>query len=244
MVAEPSLIRTWPSKSATLPPLNSCCGRDGDNWRPTRPPGSRTSGSLEGGGQFLLLFAVLRARVEGSSLDPNPRNNTLRGRIFWVATPRVVLSRCCTPAKAQGMLLPNHNTASVPSLPNRLSTMPAFNLLSWRRSPRGRPSTKPAHTASAELPSTGQPTNPSTQAARDVFKKPISPPISRLRRAQQALIGRRRRVSNRNSRVRVSFPHSSTSSALHSSGTRNSIIALRHPPKTEEAFTGPGSWTT
>lgn len=56
-----------------------------------------------------------------------------------------------------------------------------------------------------------------------MLKQPLSPALSRLRRAQQALIGRRRRrVSSRNNKVRVSFQRSS-SSGLRSSGTRSSI---------------------
>lgn len=95
--------------------------------------------------------------------------------------------------------------------------MPAFNL-SWKGSPHGRPTIKPASSSS-------QPANPSTKAAEDVLKRPLSPPLSRLRRAQQALVGRRRRrvVSNRNSRVRVSFAHSTSSSGLRPSGTRTSV---------------------
>lgn len=67
--------------------------------------------------------------------------------------------------------------------------------------------------------------NPSTKAAEDVFKRPLSPPLSRLRRAQQALVGRRKRrvVSNRNSKVRVSFAHSTSSSGLRPSGSRTSV---------------------
>lgn len=108
--------------------------------------------------------------------------------------------------------------------------MPAFKL-SWRGSPRRRPSIKlvpdanvKAHTtATSRAPSSPpQSFHPSARAAHGVLKKPLGPPISRLRRAQQALIGRRRRVSNRNSRVRVSFQRSSTSSGLLFSGTRNS----------------------
>lgn len=95
--------------------------------------------------------------------------------------------------------------------------MPAFNL-SWKGSPHGRPTIKPATSSS-------QPANPSTKAAEDVLKRPLSPPLSRLRRAQQALVGRRRRrvVSNRNSRVRVSFAHSTSSSGLRPSATRTSV---------------------
>lgn len=95
--------------------------------------------------------------------------------------------------------------------------MPAFSL-SWKGSPHGRPTINPASSAS-------QPANPSTKAAEDVLKRPLSPPLSRLRRAQQALIGRRRRrvVNNRNSRVRVSFAHSTSSSGLRPSGTRTSV---------------------
>lgn len=106
--------------------------------------------------------------------------------------------------------------------------MPAFNLFSWRPSPRGRPSVKttPQHT-------------------HDAAKKTVSPPVSKLRRAQQALIGRRRhRVSNRNGRVRVSFAHSSSSSGLPASATHNSIIASRHPSKPQEALPGPAPWAT
>lgn len=124
-----------------------------------------------------------------------------------------------------------------------LWTMPAFNL-SWKGRPHGRSGIRSAQNASAEPSSPSQPSNPSTQAAHDVFKKPMSPHISRLRRAQQALIGRRRRVSNRNTKVRVSFVHSSTSSGLPPSATRNSVNASSHPSKTGEVIIEPGLWST
>ncbi|KUI66573.1 hypothetical protein VM1G_02098 [Cytospora mali] len=111
------------------------------------------------------------------------------------------------------------------------------------RSPHRRPNVKVARTAFAE-PSASQPPqpkNPSTKAAQDVFKKPLSPPVSRLRRAQQALIGRRRRVSNRNSRVRVSFAHSSSSTGLHPSGTRSSGYGRKHFSNCESSI-DPSQW--
>lgn len=101
-------------------------------------------------------------------------------------------------------------------------------------SSRGRSETRLAPKTSFTAPASSfnlQPTNPSTQAARDVLRKPLSPPISRLRRAQQALIGKRRRVRNRNNKVRVSFQRSSTSSGLRSSRTRSSIHASSRPKR-------------
>lgn len=102
-------------------------------------------------------------------------------------------------------------------------------------SSRGRSKTRLAPKNSSTQPPFSsfnlQHTNPSTQAARDVLRKPLSPPISRLRRAQQALIGKRRRVKNRNNKVRVSFQRSSTSSGLRSSRTRSSIHASSRPKR-------------
>lgn len=102
-------------------------------------------------------------------------------------------------------------------------------------SSRGRSKTRLASKNSSTQPPSSsfnlQHTNLSTQAARDVLRKPLSPPISRLRRAQQALIGKRRRVKNRNNKVRVSFQRSSTSSGLRSSRTRSSIHAPSRPKR-------------
>lgn len=102
-------------------------------------------------------------------------------------------------------------------------------------SSRGRSKTRLASKKSSTQPPSSsfnlQHTNLSTQAARDVLRKPLSPPISRLRRAQQALIGKRRRVKNRNNKVRVSFQRSSTSSGLRSSRTRSSIHAPSRPKR-------------
>lgn len=98
---------------------------------------------------------------------------------------------------------------------------------------RSKPRLAPKN-SSTQPPSSSfnlQHTNPSTQAARDVLRKPLSPPISRLRRAQQALIGKRRRVKNRNNKVRVSFQRSSTSSGLRSSRTRSSLHASSRPKR-------------
>lgn len=120
--------------------------------------------------------------------------------------------------------------------------MPVFNL-PWRASPRGRPSIKSASYSASK--SVSHSASATVAAELPSKSKPVSPHISKLRRAQQALIGRRRRVSNRNGKVRVSFQRSSTSSGLPLSGTRNSVAASRHPStKTDEAFNGPGPWVT
>lgn len=122
--------------------------------------------------------------------------------------------------------------------------MPAFNL-SYRGSPRGRPGIRPAHKALTGPSSSYvlQPPNPSTRAAQEILKIPLSPPISKLRRAQQALIGRRRRVSNRNTKVRVSFQRSSTSSGVRSSRSRNSVHAPTRLPITG-ACADPRHWVS
>ncbi|ROW02059.1 hypothetical protein VPNG_07651 [Cytospora leucostoma] len=111
--------------------------------------------------------------------------------------------------------------------------------------PHRRPNVKFARTTSTkpsalQLP---QPKNPSTKAAQEVLNKPLSPPISRLRRAQQALIGRRRRVSNRNGRVRVSFAHSSSSAGLHPFGTRNSLYVQKQSSKDGSRIDQVTNWT-
>ena len=111
--------------------------------------------------------------------------------------------------------------------------MPGFHL-SWKGSPHHRPRIQVASASNPQLVSPAR----AHRAAEAVAQKPLSDSLQKLRRAQRALVRRKRR-----SKVRVSFAHS-TSSKSSSAGKRKFARRVSGPKHAASLHhsTEPAAW--